>query len=231
MFPKVEVYMLIRNWMTSSVISVKEDASMLKVSKLMKEHGIKRVPVVDDENKLIGIVSDRDIKEASPSKATTLDIHELSYLLSELKIKDIMTKDPVAVSPMDTIEQVALIMLEKKLTGLPVVDWEHKLVGIITEADIFKIFTEISGVKLGGIQFALELSEEPGTLPPVLDLIRENGGRLISVLTGGYKNEGTMRDVYIRIRPMGEEEEKNLIEKVKANCKVVYWADDKVHLV
>ncbi len=223
--------MLIRNWMTSSVISVKEDASMLKVSKLMKEHGIKRVPVVDDENKLIGIVSDRDIKEASPSKATTLDIHELSYLLSELKIKDIMTKDPVAVSPMDTIEQVALIMLEKKLTGLPVVDWEHKLVGIITEADIFKIFTEISGVKLGGIQFALELSEEPGTLPPVLDLIRENGGRLISVLTGGYKNEGTMRDVYIRIRPMGEEEEKNLIEKVKANCKVVYWADDKVHLV
>lgn len=223
--------MLIRNWMTSSVISVKEDASMLKVSKLMKEHGIKRVPVVDDDNKLIGIVSDRDIKEASPSKATTLDIHELSYLLSELKIKDIMTKDPVAVSPMDTIEQVALIMLEKKLTGLPVVDWEHKLVGIITEADIFKIFTEISGVKLGGIQFALELSEEPGTLPPVLDLIRENGGRLISVLTGGYKNEGTMRDVYIRIRPMGEEEEKNLIEKVKAHCKVVYWADDKVHLV
>lgn len=223
--------MLIRNWMTSSVISVKEDASMLKVSKLMKEHGIKRVPVVDDDNRLIGIVSDRDIKEASPSKATTLDIHELSYLLSELKIKDIMTKDPVAVSPMDTIEQVALIMLEKKLTGLPVVDWERKLVGIITEADIFKIFTEISGVKLGGIQFALELSEEPGTLPPVLDLIRENGGRLISVLTGGYKNEGTMRDVYIRIRPMGAEEEKNLIEKVKAHCKVVYWADDKVHLV
>lgn len=119
--------MLIREWMTTAVISAKEDASMLKVSKLMKEHGIKRVPVVDDEMKLIGIVSDRDIKEASPSKATTLDIHELSYLLSELKIKDIMTKEPVSVSPMDTIEQVALIMLEKKLTGLPVVDWEKSL--------------------------------------------------------------------------------------------------------
>lgn len=223
--------MLIREWMTSSVISVKEDVSMLKVSKLMKEHGIKRVPVVDDENRLIGIVSDRDIKEASPSKATTLDIHELSYLLSELKIRDIMTKDPVSVSPMDTIEQVALIMLEKKLTGLPVVDWEKKLVGIITEADIFKIFTEISGVRLGGIQFALELSEEPGTLPPVLDLIRENGGRLISVLTGGYKCNGTIRDVYIRIRPMEEDEENSLIEKVKAHCKVVYWVKDKVHLV
>ncbi len=223
--------MLIREWMTSSVISVKEDVSMLKVSKLMKEHGIKRVPVVDDENRLIGIVSDRDIKEASPSKATTLDIHELSYLLSELKIRDIMTKDPVSVSPMDTIEQVALIMLEKKLTGLPVVDWEKKLVGIITEADIFKIFTEISGVRLGGIQFALELSEEPGTLPPVLDLIRENGGRLISVLTGGYKCNGTIRDVYIRIRPMEEDEENALIEKVKAHCKVVYWVKDKVHLV
>lgn len=223
--------MLIREWMTTSVISAKEDASMLKVSKLMKEHGIKRVPVVDDEMKLIGIVSDRDIKEASPSKATTLDIHELSYLLSELKIKDIMTKEPVSVSPMDTIEQVALIMLEKKLTGLPVVDWEKKLVGMITEADIFKIFTEISGVRRGGIQFALELSEEPGSLPPILDLIRENGGLLVSVLTGGYKQNDTMRDVFIRIQPMSEDAENNLIEKMKAACKVVYWVKDKVHMV
>lgn len=223
--------MLIREWMTTSVISAKEDASMLKVQKLMQDHGIKRIPIVDDEMKLIGIVSDRDIKEASPSKATTLDVHELSYLLSELKIKDIMTKNPVCVSPMDTIEQVALIMLEKKLTGLPVVDWEHKLVGMITEADIFKIFTEISGIRRGGIQFALELSEEPGTLPPVLDLILENGGRIVSVLTGGYKDHDTMRDVYIRIRPMSEEEENNLIEKMKAACKVVYWVKDKVNMV
>ena len=223
--------MLIREWMTTAVISAKEDASMLKVSKLMKEHGIKRVPVVDDEMKLIGIVSDRDIKEASPPKATTLDIHELSYLLSELKIKDIMTKEPVSVSPMDTIEQVALIMLEKKLTGLPVVDWEKKLVGMITEADIFKIFTEISGVRRGGIQFALELSEEPGSLPPILDLIRENGGLLVSVLTGGYKQNDTMRDVFIRIQPMSEDAENNLIEKMKAACKVVYWVKDKVHMV
>ena len=223
--------MLIREWMATAVISAKEDASMLKVSKLMKEHGIKRVPVVDDEMKLIGIVSDRDIKEASPSKATTLDIHELSYLLSELKIKDIMTKEPVSVSPMDTIEQVALIMLEKKLTGLPVVDWEKKLVGMITEADIFKIFTEISGVRRGGIQFALELSEEPGSLPPILDLIRENGGLLVSVLTGGYKQNDTMRDVFIRIQPMSEDAENNLIEKMKAACKVVYWVKDKVHMV
>lgn len=223
--------MLIRDWMTTSVISAKEDSSMLKVSKLMKEHGIKRVPVVDDEMKLIGIVSDRDIKEASPSKATTLDIHELSYLLSELKIRDIMTKEPVSVSPMDTIEQVALIMLEKKLTGLPVIDWERKLVGMITEADIFKIFTEISGVRRGGIQFALELSEEPGSLPPILDLIRENGGLLVSVLTGGYKQNDTMRDVFIRLQPMDEETENKLIEKMKTVCKVVYWVKDKVHMV
>lgn len=223
--------MLIRDWMTTAVVSAKEDSSMLKVQKLMQEHGIKRIPVVDDEMKLIGIVSDRDIKEASPSKATTLDMHELTYLLSELKIKDIMTKEPVAVSPMDTIEQVALIMLEKKLTALPVVDWERKLIGIITEADIFKIFIEISGIRRGGIQFALELSEEPGTLPPVLDLIRENGGQLVSVLTGGYKDNDTMRDVYIRIRPMAEEEENKLIEKMKAFCKVVYWVKDKVHMV
>lgn len=102
---------------------------------------------------------------------------------------------------------------------------------MITEADIFKIFTEISGVRRGGIQFALELSEEPGSLPPILDLIRENGGLLVSVLTGGYKQNDTMRDVFIRIQPMSEDAENNLIEKMKAACKVVYWVKDKVHMV
>lgn len=223
--------MLIRDWMTANVITTKEDVSMLKVSKLLQENRIRRVPVVDENNKLVGIVTDKDIKEASPSKANTLDIHELSYLLSELKIKDIMTRNPISVKPLDTIEQAAVIMLEKKFTGLPVVDEINTVVGIITETDIFKIMIEISGVQLGGIQFALQLSEEPGTLPPVLDLIRENGGRLISVLTGGYKDNDTMRDVFIRIRPMDKEDEEALIQKMISHYKVLYWMREKVHLV
>ena len=102
--------MLIRDWMTTDVITATPETSMLKVSKMMKEYDIRRVPVVDAQNKVVGIVSDRDVKDASPSKATTLDMHELYYLLSEIKVRDIMTPDPVTVEVRDTVERVALLM-------------------------------------------------------------------------------------------------------------------------
>ena len=92
--------MLIREWMTKDVITVTPDTSMLKASKLMKDHNIRRLPVLDGKH-VVGIVSDRDIRAASPSKATTLDMHELYYLLSEVKVKDIMTSDPVTVYDTD----------------------------------------------------------------------------------------------------------------------------------
>ena len=95
--------MLIREWMTKDVITVTPDTSMLKASKLMKDHNIRRLPVLDGKH-VVGIVSDRDIRAASPSKATTLDMHELYYLLSEVKVKDIMTSDPVTVYDTDAVD-------------------------------------------------------------------------------------------------------------------------------
>ena len=99
--------MLIREWMTKDVITVTPDTSMLKASKLMKDHNIRRLPVLDGKH-VVGIVSDRDIRAASPSKATTLDMHELYYLLSEVKVKDIMTSDPVTVYDTDAVDAAAL---------------------------------------------------------------------------------------------------------------------------
>ena len=142
--------MLIREWMTKDVVTASLDVSMLKISKMMKEYGIRRVPVVDDNNKVIGIVSDRDVKDASPSKATTLDMHELYYLLSEIKARDIMTPDPFTVNIKETVERVAMVMLKHKIGGLPVVDDDGKLAGIITDRDLFKVLVEITGVRHGG---------------------------------------------------------------------------------
>ena len=104
--------MLIREWMTKDVITVTPDTSMLKASKLMKDHNIRRLPVLDGKH-VVGIVSDRDIRAASPSKATTLDMHELYYLLSEVKVKDIMTSDPVTVYDTDAVDAAALLMENK----------------------------------------------------------------------------------------------------------------------
>ena len=143
--------MLIREWMTKDVITVTPDTSMLKASKLMKDHNIRRLPVLDGKH-VVGIVSDRDIRAASPSKATTLDMHELYYLLSEVKVKDIMTSDPVTVYDTDAVDAAALLMENKGIGGLPVVDGSGELVGIITDHDIFRVLVDFCGASKGGHQ-------------------------------------------------------------------------------
>ncbi|MGJ3521618.1 CBS domain-containing protein [Nitratidesulfovibrio sp. D1] len=221
--------MLIREWMTKDVITVTPDTSMMKASKILKENRIRRLPVVDAEGRLIGIVSDRDIKEASPSKATTLDMHELYYLLSEIKVKDIMTRDPFTVRADDTVETVALNMIEKRIGGLPVIDDGGKLVGIISDSDVFKVLITITGVRHGGVQFAFELENTPGTLKPIVDTLREHSARIISILTSMDDAGGPTRRVYIRILPMDRAEENRIIEAVKNRFPLMYWARDNVH--
>lgn len=221
--------MLIRDWMTTDVITASLETSMLKVSKMMKEYDIRRVPVVDAQGKIVGIVSDRDVKDASPSKATTLDMHELYYLLSEIKVRDIMTPDPVTVSLRDTVERVALLMQERAIGGLPVVDDDGTLVGIITDHDVFKVLVEITGVRHGGLQVALAVEDLPGTMRPIFDLLREYNASLISMLTADSNRGGNWREVYLRIRSMERTEENRLVEALKERFDLLYWVREKVH--
>ena len=102
---------------------------------------------------------------------------------------------------------------------------------MITEHDIFKVLVEITGVRQGGIQFALEISDEPGSLQPILDIICKNGGRITSILTGRQKQTGAAHDVFIRIRPLEKSEESKLIDIVKKHCILRYWVDEKVYAV
>ena len=221
--------MLIRDWMTTDVITATPETSMLKVSKMMKEYDIRRVPVVDAQNKVVGIVSDRDVKDASPSKATTLDMHELYYLLSEIKVRDIMTPDPVTVEVRDTVERVALLMEERAIGGLPVVDDEGSLVGIITDHDIFKVLVQITGVRHGGVQVALAVEDLPGVMRPIFDLLREYDASLISMLSSDSKRGGNWREVFLRIRPMERAEENRLVEALRERFDLLYWVREKVH--
>ncbi len=128
---------LIKDNMTSSVVSITANASLAEAHKLMTDKGIRRLPVVDG-NTVTGIVSLSDVLEAKPSDATSLSIWELNYLVANLHIKDIMSKNPLSVSPNDSIAHAAKIMLEKKIGGIPVTE-AGKLVGIITESDIFRL--------------------------------------------------------------------------------------------
>ncbi len=213
--------MPVKNWMTTDVVSVGPDTSLLKVGKLMKDHHIRRIPVVDEQGQVIGIISDRDVRDASPSKATTLDMYEMHYLLAELKAKNIMTAKPITVKPTDTVEQAALIMLDNKVGGLPVVDDNGRLVGIISDHDVFKALVDITGARMGGLQFAIELPDQPGTARPLFDLLRAHNARLLSVLT--VSNADGNRQLFIRVRDLeNSKAEQELMDGVGKLGKVLY---------
>jgi acetoin utilization protein AcuB len=222
--------MLVKGWMTSDVMTIDEDTSMMKASQIMKENNVRRLPVMH-KGKLVGMVTDRDIKEASPSKATTLDVHELYYLLSELKVKDIMSKNIISIGPEDTVEKAAVIMLEHRISGLPVVNEKGKLVGIITQGDIFKVLVSLTGVYRGGIQFAFNLEDRPGSIKEVGDMVRKHGGRMVSILTSYDMCDEGCRHVYIRIKDMPEDKLKALTEELDKNFIMLYTTKDSLQNV
>ena len=187
--------MLIKDWMAKDPVTMNEDTSMIKAIHIMKERHFRRIPVVA-EGKLVGMVTDRDLKEASPSKATTLDVHELYYLLAELQVQEIMSRNPISVSQDDTVEHAAQIMLEHTISGLPVVDGEDRVVGIITQSDVFRAFMHITGILQGGVQFALRLEDRPGLIKEVVDLLRARGARFVSLLSSYATSQEGYRDVY-----------------------------------
>jgi acetoin utilization protein AcuB len=219
--------MLVKGWMTSDVITVDEDTSMMKASQIMKENNIRRIPVMR-KGKLVGMITDRDIKESSPSKATTLDVHELYYLLSELKVKDIMSKNIVTISPEDTVEKAAVKMLEHRISGLPVVNDKGKVVGVITQGDIFKVLVSLTGIYRGGIQFAFNLEDRPGSIKEVADTIRKHGGRMVSILTSYDMCDENCRHVYIRIKDIPEDKLKALAEELDKNFILLYHVRDSL---
>lgn len=133
---------LVREWMTTPVITVTPFTSISNAHQIMKEKGIRRLPVLDNDD-LVGIVTLGDVREASPSDATTLSIWELNYLWSQLTVEKIMSRKLLTVGPEDTVLAAAQLMLDQKISGLPVVEKSGKLVGMITESDIFRMLVRM----------------------------------------------------------------------------------------
>jgi len=218
--------MLVKDWMTKDPVTITDETSMMKAIHMMKERRFRRLPVLH-EGKLVGLVTDRDLKEASPSKATTLDVHELYYLLAELQIKEIMTRNPLAVSPEDTVEHAAQLMLEKTISGLPVVDETGYLVGIITQSDVFKAFIHITGIHQGGVQFALRLEDRPGLIKEVVDLLRAKGARFVSLLSSYATAREGFRDVYIRVKNLTPDAAQAAKEELAKRYEVLYLIQEE----
>ena len=218
--------MLVKSWMTADVITIDEDTPMMKASIIMKENKIRSLPIVDNKHRLVGIVTDRDLRDASPSKATTLDVYELNYLISTIKIKDLMTRDLVFVRPDDTVEFAAILMLENKISSLPVINDKGFLIGIITQTDIFKVLINITGVYAGGIQFALSLEDRPGSIREATDVIQSYGGRIVSILSTREAAAEGRHNVYIRSSSLLKDKLRDLVKELDERFVTLYTSMD-----
>jgi len=170
--------MLVKERMSKPVITINPDMTITDALHLMRQENIRRTPVIQD-GKLVGIVSEKDLLNASPSSATSLSIWELNYLINRIKVTDIMTKDVLTVDINDTIEKAARTMSDSKIGGLPVTK-EGKVVGIITETDLFKIFLEITGAREPGVRLTALVPEKIGKLAELTKAIAMAGGNFIA---------------------------------------------------
>ena len=189
--------MIVAKRMMRNPVFVDENDSMKKAMDILKEREIRHLPVLKGGDKLVGILTETDIKQASPSPATALEIREIYYLLDKVKVKQIMTRRVFTVSSNASIEEAALIMREKKIGCLPVVDG-GRLVGILTETDILDAFLDSMGVNGPGYRVELALPNRPGMLLEVVKLLKDFDANIVSVATASHDDPG-MRILILRI--------------------------------
>lgn len=228
--------MLIKNWMSTNVFTVDVNDSMQDVIKVLKKHDIRMLPVME-KGKLAGIVTDRDLRSASIPDMVTFEIHKLLDLISETKVKDIMTKNPVTI-PFDyTVEEAAGLLLTNKISGLPVVDYEFQLVGTITQSDLCSVLMSVTGMgKRGiqfafmekrGMQFAFQVEDRTGCIKELEEILRKYGCRITSIMSAHEGCPEGYRKVYIRIYGIDRTKLPKLKEELSEKATLLYIVDHR----
>lgn len=213
--------MFVKNRMTTNPFTISPEQTIPDAQEIMMKHGIRRLPVVKN-GKLVGVVTKEDIERYSPSKATSLSMGEITYLLSKTKIKQIMTKDPIVISPNALLEEAATLMRDQRVGFLPVVDGD-KLVGIITESDIFDAFIELLGFRERGTRLTIEAADEPGILAKLTSIFAEYGANITRVAV--YRGASGKSSVVVGINSLNTADiEKSLEEN---GFKILYKLQNK----
>jgi acetoin utilization protein AcuB len=222
--------MLVKDWMSNKVIAVNVQDTLQHAIKLSMENQVSMMPVLED-GKLVGIITDRDLKRASPSDAVLMDVQHILYHLSRLEVGAVMSRHPITIPPDHTVEEAASVLLANKISGAPVVDENGEIKGTITKNDLFKAMISLSGLSKRGVQFGLVLEDRAGSIKEVTDIVRKYNARLVSILSSREKAPEGYRQVYIRafnidraVLPKLTEEIK---EALKDNSKLLYVVDHR----
>ena len=218
--------MLVKYWMSKEVVTISPGDSMKRAMDLIKKHQIHQLPVMKD-NKLVGMLSDGDLKRASASDATTLDVHELIYLLDKIKVADIMSRPAITVPQDYTIEEAAEILQKHKIAALPVVDGQGDLKGIITQNDLFSALVSLTGLHDRGMHIAILLEDRPGSIMEVANLVRQVGGKMASIMTSYKRCQEGYRRVYFRVYKIDREKTESLLEQIGRVAQLLYMVDHR----
>lgn len=204
--------MLVGERMSHPVITIPPTMPVQDALAQMRRDRVSRYPVVNSRGKLVGIVSKLDLMNASPSKATTLSVWEINYLLSKITVEQVMTTKVITVTEDTPLEEAARIMADNKIGGLPVMRGD-RLVGIITETDLFRIFLEMLGARIPGVRLTVELREMPGKLHELTGAIQDTGGNIIAL--GTFLGESTeTRRVTVKVSGVGLEDLQKAVQPV-----------------
>ena len=212
--------MFVKDWMITDLITIGEKDSILDAIHLMKDHNIRRLPVVKGD-KLVGIITEKDIKAYSPSRASSLDIYEMHSVLAKALVKDAMTKNVVTVKPENPIERAALILRDEKIGGLPVIDNKGKLVGLITAIDIFDVFVEAMGMRTPGSRICIEVTDRPGAIAEMTRIIKALNINIVSLATFYPKDKNGIREVVYRISCEDKEKVSEVVKQFEQEGYVV----------
>jgi acetoin utilization protein AcuB len=205
--------MFVADRMSKPAVTITPDTPFQDALKLMREHQFRRLPVVDKEGKLVGILSERDLLHAAPSSATSLSVWEMHYLLSKLKVRGLMTKDVITTTPDTPLEEAAYLMAENKIGGLPVMDEHSRVIGVITETDIFRAFVELFAGGHAGLRLTLQVPVRKGVLLELCRAVFDLNGSIVSV--GSFEgNRSGGRGLVVKVRDVDREQLVTALETV-----------------
>ena len=209
--------MIVRDFMTKNPIYTNPKELISNVKSTMDREQITKVPVLDDSGKLIGVITKTDLKKTMPSNATTLDIYELSYLLSKITVEKVMKTHPITIQKDATIEEAAKIMSEKGISSLIVMDGEV-LSGILTKTDLFKAVVDMFGFRYEGVRAEVEANDNPGELAKISKAIADKNGKIVSVITADG-SDVSKRILTLKIIGISKETVEEILKSLSADIK------------
>jgi acetoin utilization protein AcuB len=206
--------MLVKERMSRHPITIRPDVSLHDALRVMRDEKVRRLPVLDKDGQLVGIVLEKDLLYASPSPATSLSVHELNYLVSRITVESLMTRDVVTVTEDCSLEEAARIMADNSIGGLPVMR-DGTLVGMITESDLFKVFLELLGAREWGTRVTLRVPDQRGMLARITEALSSGGADIVALGTF-WGDDPTNREIVIKLQGISQEDVRAIVDRLGA---------------